>query len=273
MAEEKKNEEMEKKEPSGIPPEGNKEAAGDQGKDQQQPNNQGQSNQPQGEEKQEDPNWRAFREARKRDRLEKEAAEKRAREKEEEAAALRAAMDAAFHKGGARGGTHQNLESYTNYGGPIEEIEESDEQRIERMVTQAIEKRQKEYEQEMAVREKERMPQALRETYGDFGDVVNEDNLDYLEYHFPEIAKPLGRLPDSYEKWSDIYKAVKRFVPNAENAKYEGARADANQNKPRSISSTQVTGTEVGSTSAARLTQERRAENWRRMQRVLKGLE
>jgi len=46
----------------------------------------------------EDHNWKAFREARKKDRAEREAAEKRAAEKEEEAAALKAAMEAAFSR-------------------------------------------------------------------------------------------------------------------------------------------------------------------------------
>ena len=58
-------------------------------------------NQPKEPETPEDPNWRAFREARKRDRAEREAAERRAAEKEQEVAALKAAMDAAFTKGNA----------------------------------------------------------------------------------------------------------------------------------------------------------------------------
>lgn len=223
------------------------------------------------EEKVEDPNWRAFREARKRDRLEKEAAERRAKEKEEEAAALRAAMEAAFHTRSTHP-SYQNVDKYTNWGGAHEEVEETEDQRIERMVTQAIEKRQKAYDQEMAIREKERMPKALRESHPDFDDVVTTETLDYLEYHYPEIAKPLGRLQDSLEKWSDIYRAIKRFVPNASNSKQESLRSQINQNKPKSISSTQVTGTESNLSSPNFLTKEKREQNWRRMQRELKGL-
>src|SRR5271155_291964 len=46
-----------------------------------------------------DPNWRAFREARKKDRADRESAERRAAEKEHEIAALKAAMESAFSKG------------------------------------------------------------------------------------------------------------------------------------------------------------------------------
>src|SRR5271169_6729948 len=50
------------------------------------------------ESKTEDPNWKAFREARKKDRADREAAEKRAADKEAEVTALKAAMEAAFSK-------------------------------------------------------------------------------------------------------------------------------------------------------------------------------
>jgi len=216
------------------------------------------------QEKDQDPNWRAFREARKKDRMDKEAAERRAAEKEAEAAALKAAMEAAFSK--------QQPHNYYNNGGPTETYEPTDDQRIERLVNQAIEKRQSEFAKQQQERERMEMPSRLRQTFHDFNETVTAENLDYLEYHYPEIAKPLGRLNESYEKWEDIYKAVKRFVPNSVNSNRQVARADHNQNKPRSISSTQITNTENNVTSH-RISEDRRNENWRRMQRVLKGLE
>lgn len=218
--------------------------------------------------KEEDPNWRAFREARKKDRLEKEAAEKRAREKEEEAAALKAAMEAAFSK---QSQPHTSPNYYNN-GGRIENYDDTDDEKIERLVNQAIEKRQSEMARQQQERERYEMPSRLRQTFSDFNETVTADNLDYLEYHYPEIAKPLGRIPDSFEKWEDIYRAVKRFVPNSVNSHREAARAEHNLNKPRSISSTQITNTENNPTSY-KISEQKKAENWRRMQRTLKGLE
>jgi hypothetical protein len=214
------------------------------------------------QEKPEDINWRAFREARKKDRMEKEAAEKRAMEKEAEAAALRAAMEAAFAK--------QQPPVQQGYFGD-NSYELTEEQRIEQLVQKAIEQREQANERQRQERERQEMPIRLRTTHSDFDQVVNEENLDYLEYHYPEIAGPLKRLPDSYDKWGDIYKAVKRFVPNSANSSREAAKAKANQTLPKSISSTQITNTEHSAPSQ-RLTEQRRAENWQRMQRQLKGL-
>ena len=211
------------------------------------------------EEVKEDPNWRAFREARKKDRQEKEAAERRAAEKEAEAAALKAAMEAAFAK---------STPQQPQYG---YEPEETEDDRIEKKVQAALAAREAAYERERVQREKQEYPERLRQSYPDFSQIVSTENLDYLEYHYPEVAGPLRRLPDDYHKWADIYRAVKKFVPNNTTAKKDAARADANSTKTRSMSSTGVTQPGEAMTSA-RLTEERRASNWERMQRTLKGL-
>ena len=217
-------------------------------------------------EQQEDPNWRAFREARKKDRIEKEAAEKRAYEKEAEANALKAAMEAAFSKSGMNqsGGMSQQYSGYNEEG-------ETEDERIEKKVQAALAAREASYERERAQREQQEYPQRLQQTYPDFNSIVSTDNLDYLEYHYPEITGPLKRLPDDYHKWADIYRAVKKFVPNSSTAKKESAKADANFAKPKSMSSTGITQSGEAM-SNARLTDEKRAANWERMQRTLKGL-
>ena len=100
--------------------------------------------------------------------------------------------------------------------------------------------------------------------------MISEDNLAYLDYHFPEVAGPLKRLPDDFNKWADIYRAVKKFVPNNLTSKKEAARADANFNKPKSMSSTGMSqDTQKPSSS---LSNDKKQSNWARMQKTLKGL-
>jgi hypothetical protein len=210
-------------------------------------------------EKSEDPNWKAFREARKKDRSEMEAAQKRAQEKEAEAHALKAAMDAILNKGHAP--------QQVQYGYPEEETED---QRIEKKVQAAIIQREQVAEQERQRREQKEYPKRLQDQFPDFLQMISEENQDYLVYHFPEVASPLKRLPEGYDKWHDIYKAIKKFIPN-QNARRDALRADNNLNKPKSISSTGLT--QTGDTSnATQLTKDRKAANWERMEKMRKGI-
>ena len=219
--------------------------------------------QPEGEIK-EDPNWRAFREARKKDRIEKEAAEKKAAEKEAEVAALKAAMEAAFSTRNVVP-NHQQVD-YGNYG-----QEETEDERIQKKIDAALAAREEQYRRESAQREAQEYPQRLQSTYSDYSQVVSQENLDYLDYHYPEVSGPLSRLPNDYAKWSDIYKAVKKFVPNHANAKKDSARAEANFNKPKSMSSMGTTQSPTQQNSNI-LTDQQKQQNWERMQRLLKGV-
>src|SRR5579863_6231174 len=202
----------------------------------------------------EDPNWKAFREARKKDRAEKEAAEKRAMEKDAEVAALKAAMEAAFSKNS----TAQNQS-------PTYPEEETEDQRIEKKVQQAIAQREAAWERSRQEREAQEYPQRLVQTYPDFNNTITPENLDYLEYHYPEVSRPLKRLGDGYDKWADIYLAIKKFVPNNTSSRKEAAKADANFSKPKSISSTGLTQT-ADTIGGTRLSEDRKAANWARMQ-------
>jgi hypothetical protein len=216
-----------------------------------------------------DPNWKAFREARKKDRALTEAAEKRAAEKEAEAAALKAAMEAAFARDDkpSRAAQAQYYSMNQEYGHP----EESEDERIEKKVQAAIAQREAQRDKERAQREHQEYPNRLTQTYPDFNQTICEENLDYLDFHYPEVARPLKRLGDNFDKWEDIYKAIKKFVPNSVNSKKEAARADANFNKPKSMSSPTIT--QSGETQgSARISAEKRAENWKRMQKTLKGV-
>lgn len=217
------------------------------------------------EETKEDPNWKAFREARKRDRAEREAAERKAAEKEAEIAALKAAMEAAFSK------SAPTPQAYQNYYG-IEQPEESEDEKIEKKVNAILAAKEEQYRREQAERERIEYPTKLARDFPDFKHVCSQENLDYLDYHYPELSRPLQRLPEGYDKWSDIYHAVKKFIPNYGNVKKEVIRADINMQKPKSISSSLPSQTGDGPRQTWQEIEQRRAENWERMQRTLRGV-
>lgn len=208
-----------------------------------------------------DPNWRAFREARKKDRADREAAERRAVEKEAEVAALKAAMEAAFAKG------NPVPQQQPNYFQGDYQHEDTEDERIDKKVQAAIAKKEAEYERMRVELEQREYPQRLKQSYPDFNQTISQENLDYLDYHFPEVSRPLQRLQEGFDKWEDIYRAVKKFVPNNTTVKKDAARADANSNKPKSISSTGITQTE--SRESQQSVEARRAERFRQMQRVI----
>lgn len=215
---------------------------------------------------QEDPNWKAFREARKKDREERQAAEHRAREKEAEVTALKAAMEAAFAKSPI---VSQN-QTYAGYQ-PEYQQEETEDERIEKKVQAAVAARELVNEKARLETEHQQYPNRLVQSYPDFNHVISQENLDYLDFHYPEVSRPLQRLRDGFDKWSDIYQAVKKFVPNNTTAKKEAAKADANFVKPKSISSMGLTQNTQSSGSVG-LTDDRKASNWERMQRIMKGV-
>jgi hypothetical protein len=213
------------------------------------------------QENQQETNWKKFREQREIDRREREAAEKRAKEKEAEAQALKAAMEAILNKQ-----TPVQQQSYGNQYSSDEELSEDD--RIQKKVEAAIAVKEKQYEETRRQKEYQEYPQKLNSEYKDFNQVCSTDNLDYLEYHFPEVANAFKHVPDGYDKWANIYKAVKRFVPNLDSKK-EAKKAESNFNKPQSMAVPGATPT--GDTAPIMLDDKRRADNWARMQKVMKG--
>jgi hypothetical protein len=201
-------------------------------------------------------NWRKFREAREKERKEKVEAEKRAAEKEAEVAALKSAMEALVNK-------PEPINRQIN-----EDPEEVERERIERLIATSLEKERRRNQEENLKREQAEFPQRLASEFHDFHQVCNSENLDYLEYHYPEVAEAYKELPDGYSKWAKIYKAVKRFVPNIDSRK-EQAKAEKNFMKPQAIS---VSGkTQIGDTAPQSLDDKRKADNWARMQKVMRG--
>jgi hypothetical protein len=212
--------------------------------------------QPQEEESQDKINWRRFREAREKERKEKIAIEKRAQEKEAEVTALKAAMEALVNKPDQR-------ERYAE-----EPQEENDDQRIRRLVAETIESTRQKDLMERERKAIETLPTDLKRSYPDFDAVCTTENLDYIDYHYPEISETLKTLPDNFDKWSRVYGMVKKLIPNL-NAKKDQAKAERNFMKPQSMS---VGGkTQVGDTAPTYVDDKRKNDNWARMQRVMKG--
>lgn len=207
------------------------------------------------EESQEKINWRKFREAREQERKAKEQAERLAVEKAKEAEALKAALDAVLAKP-----THSNQNIYED---------SSEEDEIEKKVQKALEKERERQRKEAQDREAKEMPHRLNTAYPDFNRVVTAENLDYLEYHFPGVANAFKNQSESFDKWASIYSTIKQLIPNSDNRKDQKA-LEKNATKPVSAS---VGGIATSGDHAPQmLTEQRRKDNWLRMQKVMKGL-
>ncbi len=205
-------------------------------------------------------NWKKFREEREKDRKQAEESARKAQEKENEVQALKAAMDAILSKP-----THNSSNDRQ-----MNEEEETEDQKIEKKVLQALEVRDRQRIEQKKKHEAETLPQRLQADHKDFNQVCSTENLDYLDYHYPEVSRAFRHSPDSYDKWSDIYKAVKRFVPNTDSRK-DQKKAEANYNKPQSMSIQNES--QMGKSGSAHILDDaKKASNWERMQRAMKGL-
>ena len=200
-------------------------------------------------------NWKKFREARELERKAKEQSDRDLAKKTEEAAALKAAMDALLNR-------------QSNQSSQSVQEDDSEEERLQKRIDEALAKRDRQYAEEKKQVEQREFPQRLVANFSDFDQVCNAENIDYLEYHYPEVAAPYKHLPDGYDKWASVYKAIKRFVPNPDSRK-DQKTAEKNFNKPQSMA---VSGTTQTTDSAPmNLDDRRRQDNWARMQKVMKG--
>ena len=198
-------------------------------------------------------NWKKFREAREQERKQREEAERRAAQKEAEARALKEAMDALLNK------PSQSNDQYD---------EDDEEIRIQKKVDAALSAREKQYEEERRKREKAEMPVKLKQACPDFERVCSAENVDYLEFHHPEIASAFNHMPDSLEKWSAIYKTIKKFVPNT-SPDSNRAKIEKNLSKPQAMATSGVA--QTGDVAPMQVDERRKADNWARMQRVMRG--
>lgn len=220
-----------------------------------------QTNNVQETESSKDINWKAFKQAREVERKQSEEIAKQAKKSQEEAIALKAALDAVLSKPERNPrNEHENIEN-----------EETEDQRIDKRVNEAIARREAENEKKRREIENQEYPTRLSRDYKDFDQICTTENLDYLDYHYPEIAQAFAYMPQGYDKWSAVYKAVKRFIPNTDSKK-DQSKADKNFNKPQSASSPGMTHSSDNAPTH-RLDDKRKAENWARMTQRMNKLD
>ena len=216
------------------------------------------------EESPQDNNWRRFREQRAQERKQLEEQQNKLRQKEEEAQALKKALESIVGTGVAQQYHQNNVQD--SYG----QSDSSNEDEMLKKLETLWEKKEREREEKRLQEEHAKYPQRLQSTYNDFSQICTTENLDYLEYHYPELAKPLSLLPDGYDKWESIYKACKRFLPQTDSQK-DANKIEKNLQKPVALSRPGMTETSDMAPNLV-LSEERRAANWERMRRALKDI-
>lgn len=110
---------------------------------------------------------------------------------------------------------------------------------------------------------------AIKQEMPDLLEVCNQENLAYLEYYHPEIAIPLGKLPEGLEKTKLAYQAIKKHVKMA---KKEKEKVEQNLSKPKSVHSgysNETTSDKENSSGV--LSDNKRNETWQKMQRLISG--
>lgn len=203
-------------------------------------------------------NWKKFRQERAEAEARRKEAEERAARKAEEAEALKAALESVLNKPSAQ---QQQYE--------MQFEEENEEKILEQKLERLLQARDAKHREEQQKRELQELPQKLNQTFSDFGAVCNQENLDYMEFHHPEIAKAFQHMPDSFDKWASVYKAVKKLVPTP-NSKKDEKRIDQNLSKPQSMSIPGIT--QTGDSAPVYLDAAKKQANWERMQRIARGV-
>ncbi len=201
-------------------------------------------------------NWRKFRQDRAESEARRKEAEERAAKAATEAEALKAALDSVLNKPSSM---------QTHYENQYEE--ENEDKLLERKLENILQARDARQKEERMKKEMKDLPQKLNQTFNDFGSVCNQENLDYMEFHHPEIAKAFQYMPDSFDKWASVYTVIKKLVPNP-NSKKDEKRIDQNLNKPQSMSIPGIT--QTGDSAPNYLDDAKKAANWERMVKARK---
>lgn len=137
------------------------------------------------------------------------------------------------------------------------------------LIKEALSKVEEEKQSKKAQKEKEELPQRLVKAHKDFNEVMQQENFAYLDYHYPEVSYALEKLPDSFDKWSNIYSAIKKLVPRTEHKDIK--RLESNAAKPQSMTSlNSPPSSEVG--FGKPLTEQEKKDNYRRLTELAAGL-
>jgi hypothetical protein len=200
-------------------------------------------------------NWKKFREERAQERKEKAEAERKAAEKAAEAEALKAAMESLL----AKPQIHSSAQI----------DDKTEEQLIEEKVLSILERNEKKRDEERRKKEAAEIPHKLSQTFSDFNQVCSQENIDYLRFKKPHLWDMYKNVPETYEMWTSLYKTLKETVPNTDTKK-DLAKIEKNLSKPQSMSQPGMTST--GDHAPTNLTEQRKKDNFARMQRVMKGV-
>ncbi len=211
-------------------------------------------------EENEDPierNWKLARERLDKEKKEKAALAEAHKKKIEEVEALKAAMEAVLNKPAS-----------TNQSQAVDDSDLSEDQKIERKISELLAKQKQEYEQERKERERQEIPVRVEQLHPDFKQIASEENVAYLKVHYPAIYSAFSNQPDSIETWSNIYQTIKQLVPNPASGN-AAAKAEKNFNKPQSMSIAGLTPT--NDSAPINFDDKRRADNWARMCKIMKS--
>lgn len=199
--------------------------------------------------------WKRFKEARKKEREQKEEAERIAVQKTQETEALKAALEAIVNK--------PSYQQTTQSEDPEDDV-------IQKKIDHALANERKRQDELQRQREQAEFPMRLKASCPDFNEVCSRENLDYIDFHHPEAAQAMNDLPEGLDKWTKIYRAVKRYVPNATTSGKEAKKAEKNLGKPQAMSGAGRTST--GDVAPQNVTAATRQANWERMVRTMKSV-
>jgi len=207
------------------------------------------------EENSKDINWKKFREKREEERKQAEEEGKARKKAEAEAALLKEALKQQVNKG-----TEEKAES-SDWDIDAEYVNKKD--LAELVKNQLIEERKR--------AEAAELPKILRTQMPDFDNVCSQSNVDYFEFHHPEISSALSHMPDSAEKWSLLYRSIKKYLPSAAlGGEKDRQKMEANSQKPQSASSAAIS--QMGNShTLGNITEAQKRDNWRKMQENIKG--
>lgn len=200
-------------------------------------------------------NWKKFREEKIKERKAREEAERLAKQKMQEAEALKKAMEALIE---TQKTPQQNNSDFNNIL-----YDEDEEKRIQRLIDDRLNQERKKYQEDLARAEAQKLPQLIQQNMPDFNQVCTQENVDYLYYKNPSLAKSLEMVPNSYNKWAAVYEAVKGLVPLQ--AKNDSNIMQRNLAKPQSAAAV-LTDTKP-ETQGWQLSEQRKKENQLRAKR------
>ena len=206
----------------------------------------------------EDRNWKAFLEKRKEETKAFEAEKEKNRQLEadrvrweKEKEIMKEAFVAAVEK--------KEPAAFPDDEDEEKRFNERFEKKFQERESTRIKKDQDERLQREMVEIKNQMP--------DLVEVCSQDNIAYLEYYHPEIAIPLGKMPDGFEKTKLAYQAIKKHVKMATKEK---EKIEQNIAKPKSVHSNFSNETQKEE-SSGHMSDKRKDQVYQKMQRLISG--